>query len=57
MAAPFALVTDQLGLGKTKVYSQFLILRLHCWYNKKLQTKLNITITTMANNNENKTMA
>ena len=30
------LVTDQLELGKTKIQSQFLILCLHCWCNKKL---------------------
>ena len=26
----------QLELGKTKIHSQFLILLLHCWCNKKL---------------------
>ena len=27
-------VTDKPELGKTKIHSQFLILHLHCWYNK-----------------------
>ena len=30
------LVTDQLELGKIKIHSQFLILHLLCWCNKKL---------------------
>ena len=35
------LVTHQLELEKNKKYSQFLIfsMLLHCWYNKKLQSK------------------
>ena len=30
------LITDRLELEKTKIHSQFLILRLHCWCNKEL---------------------
>ena len=32
------LVTEQLELGKTKINNNFLVLRLSCWRNKKLQT-------------------
>ena len=39
------LVTDQLELEKTKIHSQFLILRLHCWCNKNIQSIFNIALT------------
>ena len=48
------LVTDQLELGKTKIHSQFLILCLHCWCNKKYKLNTTIIHTKLTNNNNEK---
>ena len=39
-------------MGKTKIQSQFLILHLHCWYNKKFK-HAKVTNNNNSNNDDN----